>query len=92
MSAAVGAHEGVPSRAVILDYVNQFGFCRCILHVETIEMDQLFIPVEVTYHVNHLVAKGIEQVFFSKEKCSSTFLIIYTSELLLCFKSMVFYY
>ena len=51
------------------------GFRRCILHVETTEMDQLFIPVEVTYHVNHLVAKGIEQVFFSKEKCSlSTFI------------------
>ena len=53
-------------------YCSLPGFCRCILHVETTEMDQLFIPVEVTYHVNHIVAKGIEQVFFSKEKCSSS--------------------
>ena len=26
MSAAVGAHEGVPGRAVILDYENQLDF------------------------------------------------------------------
>ena len=42
-------------------------FHRCILFVETSEMDQLFVPVEVTYHVNHLVAKGIEKVFLSEE-------------------------
>ena len=53
-------------------YCSLPGFRRCILHVETTDMDQLFIPVEVTYHINHLVAKGIEQVFFSKENCSSS--------------------
>jgi len=56
-------------------YCSLPGFRRCILHVENTEMNQLFIPVEVTYHINHIVAKGIEQVFFSKEKClSSTFI------------------
>jgi hypothetical protein len=44
-------------------------FCRCILFVETSEMDQLFIPVEVTYHINHSVAKGMELFFNSSDDC-----------------------
>jgi hypothetical protein len=67
-----GHRSRYPDVMYIPLYCSLPGFCRCILHVETTEMDQLFIPVEVTYHVNHLVAKGIEQVFFSKEKCSSS--------------------
>ena len=67
-----GHRSRYPDVMYIPLYCSLPGFHRCILHVETTEMDQLFIPVEVTYHVNHLVAKGIEQVFFSKENCSSS--------------------
>ena len=71
----VGHKSRYPNVIYIPLYCSLPGFRRCILHVETTDMDQLFIPVEVTYHVNHLVAKGIEQVFFSKENCSlSTFI------------------
>jgi hypothetical protein len=67
-----GHKSRYPNVMYIPLYCSLPGFRRCILHVETTDMDQLFIPVEVTYHVNHLVAKGIEQVFFSKENCSSS--------------------
>ena len=67
-----GHKSRYPNVIYIPLYCSLPGFRRCILNVETTEMDQLFIPVEVTYHVNHLVAKGIEQVFFSKENCSSS--------------------
>lgn len=50
-------------------YCSLLGFRRCILFVETIEMDQLFIPVEVTYHINHPVAKGMELFFNSSNEC-----------------------
>jgi hypothetical protein len=57
-------------------YCSLPGFRRCVLHVETTEMNQLFIPVEVTYHINNNIAKGIEQIFFnSTGKCSSTIFI-----------------
>ncbi len=32
-------------------------------------MDQLFIPVEVTYHINHPIAKGMELFFNSSDDC-----------------------
>jgi len=67
-----GHKSRYPNVMYIPLYCSLPGFRRCILYVETTDMDQLFIPVEVTYHVNHLVAKGIEQVFFSKENCSSS--------------------
>jgi len=56
-----------PNLMYIPLYCSLPDFHRCILFVETSEMDQLFVPVEVTYHVNHLVAKGIEKVFLSEE-------------------------
>ena len=59
-------------------------FRRCILHIETTEMDQHFIPVEVTYHLNHIVAKGIEQVFFNSkdEKQGSSVTFITDNEII----------
>lgn len=52
-------------------YCSLPGFRRCILHVETTDMDQLFIPVEITYHVNHPISNGIKQVLFnSQDNCT----------------------
>jgi hypothetical protein len=61
----LGHKSRYPDIIYIPLYCSLPGFRRCILHVETIEMDQTFIPIEVTYHVNHPISNSIEQIFFN---------------------------